>query len=188
MRQIGIATLNYTVEYSGNLPGTSHHHGSLGSWVYTLADFLDDVDEIRISPGDPRRAALLENKGTSYKFNDFLTPPIVDDLFPEDIPEEDFSNLLKIPRPASTILAFIGSTNPSAVHTSEDHTHARGWINWNRVRSDIAPDRHRVGPPNNDNTRGTSNYLFLDGRVEIIPAEEIRRRINNGENIARPPV
>jgi prepilin-type processing-associated H-X9-DG protein len=53
------------------------------------------------------------------------------------------------------------------------------------VTRDIAPDRFRSGAP--DHSRGKSNYLYVDGRVESIQAAELKRKIERGENPARPP-
>jgi prepilin-type processing-associated H-X9-DG protein len=54
------------------------------------------------------------------------------------------------------------------------------------VYRDIAPDRFSIGPAR-DHSRGTSNYLYVDGRVESISAAELKRKTDQGANIALPP-
>lgn len=184
MRQIGVATLAYAMDNNMDLPRTTHDRGT--SWIFSLANYLGDVDEVRISPGDPRQRALIANDGTSYKVNEFLAVPLISPV--GELLEPAMNNLALIPHPARTPFLFVGSERAAAVTATEDHTHSRRWTNWNRVRADIAPDRHRVGAPAADNTRGTSNYLFMDGRVENIPAGEMKRIIDSGINFARPPM
>jgi general secretion pathway protein G len=53
------------------------------------------------------------------------------------------------------------------------------------VTRDISPGR--FGGTTADAAKGRSNYLYVDGRVESMQAAEVKRRINSGNNIARPP-
>ena len=79
-------------------------------------------------------------------------------------------------------------SDDQTVEATSDHTHSRAWTSsWNALLRDIQPDRHRVGPPNDDHTKGSANYLFVDGHVESWKASEVKRRIESGDNIAEPP-
>ena len=103
-----------------------------------------------------------------------------------DLVKAPMNNLLRIPQPASTMMAFVISEGQS-VGTSADHTHSNRWTSWSNVLADIAPDRHRTGGPNADHNSGSSNYLYADGHVESISAASIKTRIDAGTNIAQPP-
>jgi prepilin-type processing-associated H-X9-DG protein len=62
--------------------------------------------------------------------------------------------------------------------TGQDHTHSRNWLNgWNSVLEDIQPDRHG----------STANYLFADWHVGALEASLLKKRIDAGDNFAKPP-
>jgi prepilin-type processing-associated H-X9-DG protein len=76
-----------------------------------------------------------------------------------------------------------------------DHTHGTLWFSsanpvarWRGVLRDIQPDRFGGSPnaPDNQRASGFANYLFADAHVETIDASEIRRKVENGENFAKP--
>jgi prepilin-type processing-associated H-X9-DG protein len=84
-------------------------------------------------------------------------------------------------------MAFIVSEEQT-VEATMDHTHSRGWTrSWENVLRDIQPDRHRTGRPDNDHSKGSANYLFIDGHVETWRASDVKQRIESGENFAEPP-
>jgi prepilin-type N-terminal cleavage/methylation domain-containing protein/prepilin-type processing-associated H-X9-DG protein len=185
MRQIGIAMLLYADDYQGLLPGTTHGTPDTNqSWIATLRPYLDNVDEVRTSPADPRGRERLANNSSSYILNEYVA---VDRVDPFGRILESHRNLNHLRRPSDTMTLFIcaESLSPSIY---SDHTHSRNWHKgWDAVLQDIQPDRHRVGGANADHTKGSANYLFADGRVTGIAAEVLKRRIEQGDNFARPP-
>ncbi|TVR54468.1 MAG: type II secretion system protein [Puniceicoccaceae bacterium] len=185
LRQLGQALHLYANEHAGRFPATTHGNPTSESWVYTLAPYLGNVDEIRICPADPRRRERLQAGATSYVLNEFIA--VVERApFPPHPVTEDFTNLNRIPEPSRTFAAFIGA-DALPVHITSDHTHSRLWTNWGRVVSDIAPDRFRNGSRHPQRTNGSSPYLFVDGHVVVHPATTVKDWIDEGTNFARPP-
>ncbi|MCC5789630.1 MAG: DUF1559 domain-containing protein [Opitutales bacterium] len=184
MRQIGLALHMFANDHNGRLPGTAHFSEN-ESWIFTLAPYLDDVDEIRISPGDPRRdERLVERNSTSYVMNDLIFIQATD--FRGRPVGPDRSNLHAMRDPSGVILGFTGSERRGHAPT-EDHTHASGWANnWRGFLNDVSPDLHRTRDTE-DRTNGAANYLYADGRIETKPASEVRGKIESGVNIALPP-
>lgn len=185
MRQIGIALLLYADDYNGLLPGTMHGTADTNlSWIFTLRPYLDNVDEVRISPADPKGRARLAHGSSSYILNEYVA---VEKRDPFGRILESYRNLNHLRRPGDTITVFICAEDLSPSVYS-DHTHSRNWHKgWPAVLQDIQPDRHRSGGANADHTKGLANYLFADGRVTGIPAEVLKRRIDAGDNFAKPP-
>lgn len=187
LRQIGVALQVYASENGGDFPVTSHTTGSSleDAWVYQLEEYLEDgFDSIRVSPGDPKRSQRTRAGGTSYVLNSYLFVPEYDP-FGNPV-SEPYNRPALIPRPAKTMLAFTIAED-APIGAQNDHTHSNRWSSWESVLGDISPDLHRVGKPNSDHTRGSSNYLFADGHVETWQAKELKARIEAGENPARPP-
>lgn len=181
MRQIGTAILLYAADNDGQLPVTSHSTGDTrfkvggesintieGSWIYTLADYLDNVDEVRICPADEkdRRKKILQMNATSYVLNDMV------------FDSEEYRRIQKIPRPSRTAIAFISNR---AISRTWDHAHCAQWTTWAALNEDIAPDRHRQGARATDRLKGSSNYLFADGHVQNTTALEMKRMLDSGE-------
>ncbi len=185
MRQIGMGLRLYADENDGWLPSTAHL-GREDSWILALRPYLDDVDEIRICPVDPRIDEMRRRpESTSYIVNDIIFTPEFDDFFRPV--GEDFRQIDRLQNPSGTKLAFIQNER-RGLNIANDHTHARLWRNnWGAFTHDVAPDRHRAGSQSSDRTHGRSNYLYADGHVSSINAQEIKNRIESGENIAFPP-
>jgi len=187
LRQIGTAIHAYAAEHNNDLPPTTHVTGSNleQAWIFRLKPYLDNVDEVRLSPADPNRGARRVGGGTSYLLNNI----VFDSKFgPFGEPLPSLNNLLRLPRPSKTFFAGIVSESNTGDGAQTDHTHAEGWDNgWSSFIADIQPNIHRVGASNADRTNGTSNYLFADGSVRNIPATEMKARFDAGENFARPP-
>ena len=177
LHQIGLAMRMYADDdLRGWLPGTAHI-GTNDSWVHTLAPYAGKVDRLRICPADRRGRERLVNLGTSYVMNEY-TSLLALDPFGQPVPgETDFRRLDTLPRPSDTILVFeTADTSGSAI--TQDHTHSRNWSNgWNAVKADIQPDRHEDG----------ANYLFGDIHVKFIKSAVLKRRIESGDNFAKPP-
>jgi prepilin-type N-terminal cleavage/methylation domain-containing protein/prepilin-type processing-associated H-X9-DG protein len=179
MRQIGIAIRMYVEDDPrGWLPGTAHITVS-NSWVYSLAPYVANTDKIRICPADKKREERLANRGTSYILNEFTTSEQPLDPFGQPIPSAlCYPKLDAIPRPSDTILVFEASDRSTyGTSTVQDHTHSGRWTNgWNSVLADIQPDRHA----------GAANYLFADGHVQSLKAAPLKKRIEAGDNFAKP--
>lgn len=177
LHQIGIALRMYADDdEQGWLPGTAHI-GTNDSWVHTLAAYTAKVERIRVCPSDRRGEERLANRGTSYVMNEYLSVLALDP-FGQPIPgENDFRKLDSIPKPSETFAAF-ETSDVAGSGITQDHTHSRNWLNgWSAVRSDIQPDRHG----------SSANYLFADAHVESIQAHALKRRIDAGDNFAKPP-
>ncbi len=188
MRQIGAGILLYTNENNGDFPQTTHGQAHEKSWVFTLKPYVGDVDKIRLCPADPKGEERLRNGGTSYVLNEYIAVPLIAG-FPRRV-VEDYTNIRRLPRPSSVMIAFIGADSLPA-HVTADHTHSRTWFsgelgNWDLVLQDIQPDRHRSGSPSPDRTRGSANYLFGDGHVENIEATEFKKRMTTSGNFVKP--
>jgi prepilin-type N-terminal cleavage/methylation domain-containing protein/prepilin-type processing-associated H-X9-DG protein len=177
LRQIGLAIHMYADSHRGEFPKTNHV-GAKRSWVYTLGDFLEDVDVIRVCPSDPQGVHRLgsNGKGTSYVLNEYIADPV----------EGAILKLTKLKETSKTLIVFEGADNrrPTA-----EHVHASQWYEpsniasnhvWAYMTSEIKPDRHG----------SSSNYLYADGHVETIPEERVvewvQRDIAQGTNFARP--
>jgi general secretion pathway protein G len=189
LRQIGLALQMYADDHEGWLPLTMHTATETNqSWIFTLRPYLGNVDDIRVSPGDPRGRARLTNHASSYILNEYVAVDLRD---PFGGVKESFRNLNHLRAPALTHTVFTCSDDLSP-SVYADHTHSRNWVkngvgNWPGVTTDIAPDRFRTRATGGQHTAGTANYLFADGHVIAIKAEAFKRRIDAGENPARPP-
>ena len=187
MRQIGIGMRMYADDDDdGFLPGNAHI--TLGySWIYSFSNYVGGVDKIRICPADPKGAARLDQRGTSYVMNEYTSTAALDP-FGNPIPgENDFRKLDAIPRPSETITVF-ETSDQQGTGLGQDHTHARNWLNgWPSVLTDIQPDRHRNGGPGGDHSSGAANYLHADSHVAAAQAAPLKKLIESGVNFAEPP-
>lgn len=186
LRQIGTAIHLYANDHDGRLPGTTHELNVNfdRAWVFTLKEYLGNVDEVRICPADPKGPDRLKANGTSYILNSFVFVPRIGP-FGERLPGS-INNVRAISQPSKTLFAAIVSDKQSA-SVQNDHSHSELWTrSWGAVCADIQPDRFTTNPAS-DHTRGSANYLFADGHVESIDAGELKERFARGENIALPP-
>jgi prepilin-type N-terminal cleavage/methylation domain-containing protein/prepilin-type processing-associated H-X9-DG protein len=184
LRQLGLGMIMYADDHDGWLPETTHGNPTNRSWIFTMANYVGNVNPIRICPADPKGQVRLTNFASSYMMNEYTS---VDQVDPFGGVIETFRNLNRLRRPAETITVFTcaDTVSPS---TFTDHTHSRNWPNgWDAVLTDIAPDRHRTGGANADHTSGADNYLYADGHVAVIKAATLKKRFDSGENIAKPP-
>lgn len=182
MRQIGTALQLYAGEH-GHYPETSHTVDLDHAWIKALETHLDDYDEVRICPADPRGAERLAAGGTSYVLNSFLFVPEIGPW--GEVIGRPLNRPAAIPHLSRTIMAFTcaDSVGPGP---GNDHTHSNLWSSWQAVCADISPSRFGGNGDPHD-ASGRTNYLFADGHVESISAGEIKRKTEKGINIAQPP-
>jgi prepilin-type N-terminal cleavage/methylation domain-containing protein len=193
LRQIGLAMEMYAQENRGFFPETSHgfnaHDARERSWVYTLAPYVGDVNELRICPADPKRRERLDSGTTSYILNEYIAVDYVDPFGQKVGPS--YRNLFRLKRPAETISTFIGADTLSTALTS-DHTHSRLWflpspnVPWDTIRRDIQPDRF-VTTKASDNTKGSTLLLYADARVDTVRAADLKERADAFDDFAKPP-
>jgi prepilin-type processing-associated H-X9-DG protein/prepilin-type N-terminal cleavage/methylation domain-containing protein len=206
MRQIGLAVHQYADTHDGFFPevagGHPHEHehagdgegheeegehgdeeheegedGFAGSWIHSLAPFMESVDAIRICPEDELAEERHENRKTSYVLNAYVGR---DDL------EHGIHNMYDLPATHKTIVAFEAGTDVHLDH-AESHlwftpdTLARndppGQAVWHNVQLELAADRHQGA---------VANYLYADGHVSAIAAEQIEQWCDEGVNFALP--
>jgi len=178
-RQIGLALTSYANEHDGILPPSMHSTRSWRkeeSWVFQIAPYLDNVDEVRVCPSDPpdRQKIILERNATSYVLNDLV------------VDNAQYRSIYAVPRPSKTLLLGVLSENRTP-HTQWDHIHGGQWTSWTAAVNDVEVDRHRAGERSDDRLKGSSNYLYMDGSVKNIPARELKALIDEGINPAEVP-
>jgi prepilin-type processing-associated H-X9-DG protein/prepilin-type N-terminal cleavage/methylation domain-containing protein len=173
MRQIGLAMNMYADDHQGWLPTTTHGGSTNNSWIYLLAPYVGNVDRVRGCPADPKAAERVAADSSSYVLNEFTA---VDRVDPFGRVLESFRRLSSLPKPSDTHTVFLVSDSV-APSVYNDHTHSRSWTTWPAVTEDISPNRHG----------STANYLFADGHVTALRSEPLKKRIEAGDNFAKPP-
>jgi prepilin-type N-terminal cleavage/methylation domain-containing protein/prepilin-type processing-associated H-X9-DG protein len=172
MRQVGLAIRNYAESRRGRLPDTSH---TGRSWIYQIAPFMENVDDIRICPEDPKGPERLANKLTSYVLNSYLTTE----------PSINFTNISKIRSMSKTVFAFEIATHKNAVNSGNDTIHSYLWFSpanlyhkkvMSAVESDISIDRHG----------GAAHFLYGDGHVDLISIDQVQSWCDQQFNFALP--
>lgn len=179
LRQIGLGVLQYCDRNRGQFPEWVHSKTG-ESWIDSLADYSEHVDETRICPNDKYPDLRLSYRSTSYVFNDYLAA--------DDVPGS-VRNINKLQATSRTIVVFEGANEPEPKPDSDpakrDHAHASQWFSqFNRdwglvesaVKADLQVDRHAA----------TANYLFVDGHVEVIAAAQISEWISTNTDFAKP--
>lgn len=180
LKQIGLAMQQFCLTHGGDFPEWSHGDEKLAddqkrSWLYTLAPYLESVDEIRICPEDPFWTQRLEARATSYVINDHLAT----DGVPNAV-----RNIRQLQATTRTIAVFEGA-NGRAADPKYDHAEASQWFSrrnrdWGlvavTVQRDIQPDRHF----------DAAHYLYVDGHVGTIASEQISAWIDANFNFAVP--
>jgi prepilin-type N-terminal cleavage/methylation domain-containing protein/prepilin-type processing-associated H-X9-DG protein len=174
LRQVGIALHQYCQTHAGEFPEW-YHSGAEHTWIYTLAPFFENVDQLRICPEDPKWRERLDARASSYVINDYLAAPEVPDAV---------RNINKLAATSRTLVVLEGA-DKRGPDPEYDHAHTSQWFSqlnqdWGLVESavleDIQPDRHFEN----------SHYLYVDGHVVAIPAEQIHQWIASNTNFAKP--
>lgn len=180
MRQIGLAIHQFCGNHGGKFPLVAHDRARDESWIYSLAPYLEQVDEIRLCPDDLRRIERRSLRLTSYAMNGYLREP---DQSPFGSEPGFVSNFNALRETSRTMMVFEAGFN---VEANFDHVESPDWFSsynlkrnlvWSAVQADVAVERHSPG----------ANYLFADGHVAAIAASEIAAWCNRGLNFAIPP-
>lgn len=180
LRQIGLAIHQYANTHEGLFPEVAHDQDRReASWIYTAADFLENVEAIRYCPDDPLRDERREADGSSYSLSSYLTIDGIDD---------GYRNMYDLPATHATIVAF--ESGPF-VPLDIEHVDCQRWFSkynlrrndptrravWKSVSAEVALDRHQGA---------IANYLYADGHVSAIAVDQISEWCDAGHNFAKP--
>jgi prepilin-type N-terminal cleavage/methylation domain-containing protein/prepilin-type processing-associated H-X9-DG protein len=190
MRQLGLGVHQFAHVHRGKFPAIYHDRDKLDSWVFALTPYVESVDEIRLCPEDLKRIERTSGRETSYAFNGYLREVTqAEELLYEGTADagvvNDFvSELYDLPQTHATMMLFeAGDT----VEAQFDHVHSWEWFTekyptpeerWRQIQLEVAVDRH---------AGSVANYLYADGHVTPIDAEQISAWASEGVNFARPP-
>ena len=185
MRQVGLGLHNYATAHGGQFPEVSGH-GVLReeAWIFTLGPFMEQVDEIRICPDDPQRVQRLADKETSYVLNGYLGV-VVDLDLGGGLRVRNIhgtkKNINKIKATSRTIAMFEAG---DGVHV--DHIHSYDWFSLNNINDGTVFEAvsHEVDVDRHSGTG--ANYLYLDGHVATISADQIAEWCRDTFNFAKP--
>jgi prepilin-type processing-associated H-X9-DG protein/prepilin-type N-terminal cleavage/methylation domain-containing protein len=153
MRQIGAAMQMFVDDNNGRLPGVDHRGQT--SWTNSLGAFLGTNFIGRC----PALKDYPERIRVTYGLNDMLTEAGTWRGLP----------LARVARPSATMV--VAEKQPGAGNL--DHFHFRGSLG---SRGRISPARFET-EVNAGAHGGTANYLFVDGHVENLDADEVRKRL-----------
>ena len=203
MKQIGLGLHQYANTHNGKFPLIAYHNNVESdlteeekSWIESLADYMEDVDAVRLCPSDVDRIEDIELSATSYAMNGYLRepeyrdtshlPPALADVI-NSSDEGLVADLYDLRQTHTTIVMFEGvAASLKSDLGSYDHVHCYSWFseeNLDRdhvardVTAEVAIDRH---------TGEVANYLYADGHVAVIPAETILQWCEAGNNFAIP--
>ena len=193
LRMMGLATTNYAYTFDGQLPGIGLG-GALpeqGSWLFTLADFVDS-DLLYRCPSDdsPYFDRPAPSNGLRRRVS-YATPFTLG--FAPGF--EAFRRLDNIPRPPKTASAVElvegDAASDRAGAVSADHVHPE---TWSAARAgDVGDDL--VGRQNEIRQhQGRANYAFLDGhaathqRSEVIESDGPIRFLTWNANVFWPQI
>ena len=181
MRQVGLAIRQFAEAHRGAMPSSTHDLGvgeEEKAWIYTVAPFMESVDQIRICPDDPNGRVRLRDDLTSYILNSYV-------CLRNDVGA--VTNLHKMKETSKTLVAFETSDTIGASHA--DHTHGANWFKypltrpnrvkliWDRIKEDVQTDRHG----------SHANYLYADGHVQQLSESDVDVWVQDNFNFAIPP-
>ncbi len=174
LHQIGLALHQFCNANKGAFPKNSHSI----SWIYTLAPYAENVDEIRICPSDKYKAERLTAKASCYIINNYLNSTTSPDAR---------TNIKQLLATSKTIAVFevADDVDSGVIKVTRDHAHCTSWFKpefiaagtvWQEIAKEIDPDRHE----------DCANYLYVDGHVGRIAATELNAWAAAGQNFAKP--
>ncbi len=199
MRQIGLGMQQYCDAHKGHFPLMQHNIAQSDvpkTWIYVLAPYMESVDAVRLCPEDMKRIEnpaytdpstgnVVEVRPTSYAMNGYLRAEGFNPAGPTPGFVTRFSQLTETHK---TIVMFEAG---NSVDSTKDHVESPDWFDesnmkrnatdhavWQDVQGEVAVARHH----------GTSaNYLYADGHVDAISADQIAEWCDAGTNFAIPP-
>ena len=199
MRQVGIGLQNYVSANYGKFPDVYGHkqpqHAPLGhdpegessrseSWIYLLAPYMENVDEIRICPEDPQGDERLADRETSYAMNGYLGVVIDINLGGGKRLRNVHGAVKKLRQVRSTSKTVAMFEATENVHL--DHIHSYDWFSENNINDERVFDAVASEVAVNRHSGSTANYLYLDGHVVALPAEQIDEWSREPFNFAEP--
>ncbi|MEM6329226.1 MAG: DUF1559 domain-containing protein [Planctomycetota bacterium] len=190
LRQFGLAIHQFADVNKGKFPGIWHGGArKIDSWIFALDPYTEEVDSIRACPEDQkwkerRTAAATTDTFTSYAFNAYLRPYTELTSFGQK--EDYFSSLYKLPATSKTIVLMETADN-LAIDINFDHVHCDEWfsIKYPTAERRMAAIEREISIGRHAGT--TSNYLYADGHVKAIAAEQIAEWAAEPFDFARPP-
>jgi prepilin-type processing-associated H-X9-DG protein len=191
MRQLSIAAIQYCDAHDGEFPQWWHVSDATGagSWIFTLAPYLENVDALRLCPEDRLIDERRKARASSYYINDYLSSKGA----------ENATNLRQLTATSRTILMFEGADdftltldetppidpNDPYELRKREHVHAQQWFSnfakendlvMSFITRDVQIDRHQGG----------AIYAFVDGHVELISHAQIEQWADERFEFARP--
>lgn len=214
MRQIGLAIHQYANVHRGRFPLMAYHNTERPSdpndagrteeqksWISTLRSYLEKVDAVRLCPDDIQRLEEVTERiegepdsSTSYAMNGYLREPDQVDVsgLPPAMAAEVLrrneglvGNLYDLQETHATILVFEGVAARLKVHF--DHVHSYLWFSEVNLRNDLVVQAVRNEVAIDRHVGGVGNYLYADGHVEVIAADQIIEWCGAEINFAIPP-
>lgn len=184
LRQLGLAVHQFADVHKGRFPGVWHNTSDKqSSWINTLAPYAESVDEIRLCPEDLKRLEQSSGRVTSYAMNGYLRPATqLDELvYPEEAPYM-IGDLYDLPATSKTMVLMEAG---DGVGITFDHLDTWTWFKPGRttkqrleaIEREVAIDRH---------AGQVANYLYADGHVEVIAADQISDWVGDEVHFARP--
>jgi prepilin-type processing-associated H-X9-DG protein/prepilin-type N-terminal cleavage/methylation domain-containing protein len=181
VRQVGLAMCQFCDTHSGRWPDTTHTvtpDPTTGlftkAWIHTIAPYMESVDRIRICPSDLNGEERYIKKLTSYSLNGYLSKEA----------RPSFGNRKKLAATSKTIVAF-ETADVKSIDFYCDHLHSFDWFKPSNIAgglvltyisNEVQVDRHG----------GAAHYLYADGHVDLIPAEQIKEWADQPFNFALP--
>ena len=184
LKQIGIATEMYSLDYEDLLPGNQHSlSNKWPSWVAGLGSYVEAPKNDPTGGGMYRcPVEKTQARNRTFAINDFLTfrPPGGGSSWPE---WRDFSRKSAVPDPSSTL--WMGEMSGDI--TGDDHFH---FVN----KAQAIPGDANAFQPNSFYSQvdvlrhlDRANYLMLDGHVESLSWPLVKTRLTGeGSRFIKP--
>jgi prepilin-type N-terminal cleavage/methylation domain-containing protein/prepilin-type processing-associated H-X9-DG protein len=164
LRQVGLSVIQYCDDHGGAFPKTTHDTDVAECWIYTLAPYLENVDEVRICPSDLKADERLAARMSSYAMNAYVTNVSL---------PGSYLNRNKLPSTSRTLLAVeLTDRETRPVSEFDDHVESHRWFTSSNLTHGRVLEAIR-GEASIDRHHGAANYLFADGHVAAIPEETI---------------